>query len=37
LIVAAGLALALTLYRNAPQPQAADEAQELSPARPSPP
>jgi hypothetical protein len=31
LIVGAGLALALALYRNAPQPQVGEEARELSP------
>jgi hypothetical protein len=36
LIVAAGLALALALYRNAPQAQVAEEPGELSPAQPSP-
>jgi hypothetical protein len=36
LIVGAGLALALALYRNAPQPQVADQPRELSPASPSP-
>jgi hypothetical protein len=31
LIVGAGLALALALYHNAPQPQVGEEAGELSP------